>query len=60
MKFSSSQKVQAGQARLGYKKIQNPSQARLGLESKLDIGAELGLGTEISWVSELGSARAWT
>ena len=42
------------------KPIQNPSQARLGLESRLDFRAKLGLGSEGSGISELGSARART
>ena len=45
---------------LGSQQTQNLSQARRGLESKLDIQAELGLGPEKSWISKLGSASAWT
>ena len=42
----SSQKSLAGLARLGSKKSQNPSYARLGLEQVLNFWAELSLGSE--------------
>ena len=35
--------------------IQNPSQARLRLKSRLDFRAKLGSGSEESGISELGS-----
>ena len=52
---SLSQKVRAWLAR---KPIQNPGQARLGLKNRLDFRDKLGLGSEGSVISELGSAWA--
>ena len=42
------------------KPIKILSQARLGLKSRLDFRAKLGLGSEGSGISELSSARART
>ena len=42
------------------KQVGNPSGAWLWLKSKLDIRAELGSGSEVSWISKLGAARAQT
>ena len=62
----SSQKLEpawAKKSRIGWlgsarKPIENPSQARLGLKSRLDLQAKLGSGLEGSGISELDSARA--
>ena len=59
-KNDKNQKVKAGLAQLGSLKTKNLSQAWLAPESKLDVQAELGSGSEGSGISELGLASAQT